>query len=147
LFFATSLLQALPVWLAPRLADRIGLVPTMVFTHLPSNLLLASVAFAPSLTVAVALLVSRTCLSQMASPPGRRSLVMQVVRPEERTAAAAVTNAARYTVRPVGPAIGGALQHYAVGLPQLVAGVVKAGYALALWRWSRCTPNDLDVPG
>jgi predicted MFS family arabinose efflux permease len=146
LFFATSLLQALPVWLAPRLADRIGLVPTMVFTHLPSNLLLASVAFAPSLTVAVALLVSRTCLSQM-DVPTRQALVMQVVRPEERTAAAAVTNAARYTVRPVGPAIGGALQHYAVGLPQLVAGVVKAGYALALWRWSRCTPNDLDVPG
>jgi len=90
LFFATSLLQAGSVWLAPRLADRIGLVPTVVFTHLPSNILLASVAFAPTLGVAVVLLLARTCLSQM-DVPTRQALVMSVVEPQERTAAAAIT--------------------------------------------------------
>jgi MFS family permease len=136
LFFTTSLLQAGSVWLAPRLADRIGLVPTMVFTHLPSNVLLALVAFAPTFEVAVVLLLARTCLSQM-DVPTRQALVMSVVEPHERTAAAAVTNAARYTVRPLGPLVGGVLQTVALGLPLLIAGVVKGGYDVALWRWSR----------
>ena len=139
LFFTTSLLQAASVWAAPRLADRIGLVPTMVFTHLPSNVLLAAVAFAPSLPAAVTLLLARTAPSQM-DVPTRQALVMQVVTPAERTAAAAVTNAARYTVRPVGPLLGGALQQVAPGLPLLVAGVVKGGYDLALWAAFRPHP-------
>jgi MFS family permease len=139
LFFATSLLQAASVWVAPRLADRVGLVPTMVGTHLPSNVLLASVAFAPTFSVAVVLLLARTSLSQM-DVPTRQALVMSVVEPDERTAAAAVTNAARYTVRPFGPLLGGLLQQVALGLPLLVAGVVKGGYDLALWRWSRRLP-------
>jgi MFS family permease len=139
LFFATSLLQAASVWVAPRLADRIGLVPTMVSTHLPSNVLLACIAFAPTFPVAVVLLVARTSLSQM-DVPTRQALVMSVVEPGERTAAAAVTNAARYTVRPFGPLLGGLLQQIALGLPLLVAGVVKGGYDLALWRWSRRLP-------
>ena len=135
-FFGTSLLQAASVWLAPRIADRFGLVPTMVGTHLPSNVLLASIAFAPSYAVAVVLLLARTSLSQM-DVPTRQALVMQVVGPGERTAAAAVTIAARYTVRPVGPLLGGVLQQASQGLPLLVAGVVKGGYDLALWRWWR----------
>jgi predicted MFS family arabinose efflux permease len=134
LFFSTSLLQAGSVWVAPRLADRIGLVPTMVATHLPSNVLLASLAFAPTLPVAVILMLARTSLSQM-DVPTRQALVMQTVTPSERTAAAAVTNAARYTVRPVGPLLGGLLQQIAIGLPLLVAGTVKGGYDLALWTW------------
>jgi MFS family permease len=145
LFFTTSLLQAGSVWLAPRLADRIGLVPTMVFTHLPSNLLLASIAFAPTLSVAVVLILARTALSQM-DVPTRQALVMSVVAPEQRTAAAAVTNAARYTVRPAGPMIGGALQSLALGLPLLVAGAVKGGYDLALWTWSRTTRHRSTAP-
>jgi MFS family permease len=136
LFFVTSLLQAGSVWVAPRLADRVGLVPTMVGTHLPSNVLLASVAFAPTFAVAVVLLLARTSLSQM-DVPTRQALVMHVVEPGERIAAAAVTNAARYTVRPLGPLLGGLLQQIALGLPLLVAGVVKGGYDMALWRWSR----------
>ncbi len=144
LFFATSLLQAASVWLAPRLADRVGLVPTMVGTHLPSNVLLASVAFAPTFPVAVILLLARTSLSQM-DVPTRQALVMSVVEPSERTAAAAVTNAARYTVRPFGPLVGGLLQQVALGLPLVVAGVVKGGYDLALWRWSgRLPKSDTD---
>lgn len=139
LFFLTSLLQAGSVWVAPRLADRLGLVPTMVGTHLPSNVLLAAVAFAPTFPVAVGLLLARTSLSQM-DVPTRQALVMRVVQPGERTAAAAVTNAARYTVRPFGPLVGGLLQQVALGLPLLVAGAVKGGYDLALWRWSRRVP-------
>ena len=140
LFFATSLLQAASVWVAPRLADRVGLVPTMVGTHLPSNVLLATVAFAPTFLVAVALLLARTSLSQM-DVPTRQALVMRVVEPGERTAAAAVTNAARYTVRPLGPLLGGLLQQVALGLPLLLAGTVKGSYDLALWRWSRRLPG------
>jgi MFS family permease len=140
LFFATSLLQAASVWVAPRLADRVGLVPTMVGTHLPSNVLLASVAFAPTFPVAVVLLLARTSLSQM-DVPTRQALVMRVVEPGERTAAAAVTNAARYTVRPFGPLVGGLLQQVALGLPLVVAGVVKGSYDLALLHWSRNLPG------
>jgi len=139
LFFAVSVVQAGSVLLAPRLARRFGLVATMVGTHLPSNILLAAVAFAPSLPVAVLLLLARTTLSQM-DVPTRQALVMTVVTPAERTAAAAVTNAARYTVRPVGPLLAGAVQQVAIGAPLLIAGLVKGGYDLALWRWARHLP-------
>jgi MFS family permease len=142
LFFATSLLQAASVWVAPRLADRVGLVPTMVGTHLPSNVLLASVAFASTFPVAVVLLLARTSLSQM-DVPTRQALVTRLVTPAERTPAAAVTNAARYTVRPIGPLVGGFLMQIALGLPLVVAGVVKGGYDIALWRWwRRLPPSD-----
>ncbi|MHB1472711.1 MAG: MFS transporter [Dermatophilaceae bacterium] len=139
LFFTVSLVQAVSVMLAPRLARRFGLVATMVGTHLPSNVLLASVAFAPSFPVAAALLVARTTLSQM-DVPTRQALVMSVVTPAERTAAAAVTNAARYTVRPLGPLVAGAVQQVALGAPLLIAGVVKGAYDIALWRWARHLP-------
>jgi MFS family permease len=136
LFFALTLVQAVSVMLAPLLARRFGLVPTMVGTHLPSNLLLASVAFAPTFGVAAGLLLAKTTLSQM-DVPTRQALVMSVVTSAERTPAAALTNAARYTVRPVGPVLAGAVQQIALGAPLLVAGLVKASYDIALWRWAR----------
>lgn len=136
LFFTTALIQAVSVTIAPRLARRFGLVATMVGTHLPSNVLLAAVAFAPTFPVAVGLLLARTCLSQM-DVPTRQALVMTVVTPGERTMAAAVTNAARYTVRPIGPLVAGAVQQLAPGAPLLLAGIVKGGYDLTLWRWAR----------
>jgi hypothetical protein len=111
----------------------------MVGTHLPSNLLLAAVAFAPTFPAAAALLLARTTLSQM-DVPTRQALVMTVVTPKERTAAAAVTNAARYTVRPIGPLVAGAVQQVALGAPLVVAGAVKGGYDLALWTWARHLP-------
>ena len=144
LFFAVSLVQAASVLVAPRLARRFGLVATMVGTHLPSNVLLAAVAFAPSFPVAAVLLLARTTLSQM-DVPTRQALVMVVVTPHERTAAAAVTNAARYTVRPLGPLVAGAVQQLALGAPLVLAGVTKGGYDLALWRWARHLP--LQRPG
>jgi MFS family permease len=135
LFFAVSVVQAVSVALAPLLARRFGLIATMVGTHLPSNVLLAAVAFAPTFPAAAVLLLARTTLSQM-DVPTRQALVMTVVTPPERTAAAAVTNAARYTVRPVGPLIAGLAQQVALGAPLVLAGAVKAGYDLALWAWA-----------
>jgi MFS family permease len=136
LFFGVSVVQAVSVALAPLLARRFGLVATMVGTHLPSNLLLASVAFAPTFPIAGLLLLARTTLSQM-DVPTRQALVMTVVTPTERTAAAAVTNASRYTVRPIGPLVAGMVQQLALGAPLVIAGAVKAGYDVALWGWAR----------
>src|SRR5262249_13567327 len=136
LFFTVAVVQAISVALAPLLVRRFGLIATMVGTHLPSNLLLAAVAFAPPFPAAALLLLVRTTLSQMDGPT-RQALVMTVVTPGERTAAAAVTNAARYTVRPIGPLIAGLVQQLALGAPLVVAGAVKAGYDLALWGWAR----------
>jgi len=79
----------------------------MVFTHIPSNVLLAAVALMPSLGWAVAVLLARFALSQM-DVPARQAFVAAIVEPSERTAAAAYTNTARYVGRPAGPAIGGA---------------------------------------
>ena len=133
-FFAVGVLQTGSFLVAPRLAERFGLLRTMVFTHLPSNILLASIAFAPNLGIAIALLLARTVLSQM-DVPTRQAYVMALVTPEERTAAAAYTNTARYLVRPIGPVLAGTTQSIALGLPFLLAGTIKSVYDLILWRW------------
>jgi MFS family permease len=136
LFAAVTVIHAISVAIAPRLARRFGLVATMVGTHLPSNVLLAAVAFAPTFPVAVVLLLARTTMSQM-DVPTRQALVMTVVTVPERTAAAAVTNGARYAVRPLGPLLAAVVQHVALGAPLLVAGIVKGSYDVALWQWAR----------
>jgi MFS family permease len=138
-FFALGLLQTASFIVAPRLADRYGLLNTMVFTHLPSNLLLIAVAFAPNLSVAVVLLFARQALSQM-DVPTRQAYVMALVDPTERTAAAAYTNTARYLVRPVGPLLAGLAQQTALGVPFVLAGSIKSVYDLVLWRWFRTVP-------
>ena len=127
---------------APRLAERYGLLRTMVFTHLPSNLLLALIPTAPNLTAAVALLLGRVTLSQM-DVPTRQAYVMALVTPEERTAAASVTNSARAITRPAGPVLAGVVQSAALGAPFVVAAVVKSAYDLTLWQWFR----RVDVEG
>ena len=139
LFAAIGIIQTLSFLAAPVIARRWGLLNTMVFTHLPSNLLLAAVAFAPDLTVAAALLLSRAALSQM-DVPTRQAYVITLVTPEERTAATAYTNTARYLVRPVGPVIAGAAMGIGAGSPFLIAGVLKSLYDLALWGWFRTVP-------
>ncbi|MHB1234643.1 MAG: MFS transporter [Microbacteriaceae bacterium] len=140
LFFAVSIVQATSVSIAPIFARKFGLIATMVGTHLPSNLVLIAVAFAPSFVLAAVLLLVRTTLSQM-DVPTRQALVMTLVAPQERTAAAAVTNASRYIVRPVGPLVAGAVQQFALGAPLVLAGLIKAGYDLALWDWARQLPK------
>ena len=132
-FFGIGILQAVSFQLAGRIAGRIGLVRTMVFTHLPSNVLLAAIAFAPNLGTAVALLLARHLLSQM-DVPVRQALIVTVVDPSELTAAAAYTNAARYVTRPVAPILAGALLRSSLGAPFAVAGVLKSIYDVALYR-------------
>jgi MFS family permease len=131
-FFAIGILQALSFQTAVRIADRIGLLRTMVFTHLPSNVLLAAVAFAPNLPLAILLLLARFALSQM-DVPTRQAYVMAVVDPSERTAAAAYTNTARYLTRPIAPLIAGATLRGALGAPFFIAGTLKSVYDLGLY--------------
>jgi MFS family permease len=131
-FFAVGLLQAGSSIVAGWLGARIGLLNTMVFTHLPSNVLLALVPLAPTLGVAVALLLGRSALSQM-DVPARQAYVAALVDPAERTAAAGYTNAARHLVRPAGPVLASASMAMAAGIPFLVAGGLKAAYDLALY--------------
>jgi predicted MFS family arabinose efflux permease len=143
-FFAVGLLQAASFQAAVRLAKRIGLLNTMVFTHIPSNLLLAAIAFAPNLATAIALLLGRFALSQMDVPP-RQAYVIAVVTPEERTAAAAYTNSARYAVRPFAPPVAGALLSTTfLGAPFLLAGTLKTGYDLGFYLVFRRVPVRLD---
>lgn len=137
--FAVGVLQTASFLCAPAVARRFGLLPTMVFTHLPANVLLAAMAFAPTLPVAVALLLARVALSQM-DVPTRQAYVMALVEPQERTAAAAYTNTARYVVRPAGPLLAGAASSVWLGLPFLAAGTIKGAYDLILWRWFRTVP-------
>jgi MFS family permease len=141
IFFVVGLLQAGSFLVATRLAERIGLLNTMVFTHLPSNLLLAAIPLAPTLGAAIALLFGRFALSQM-DVPTRQAYIAALVDPSERTAAAAYTNTARYAVRPFGPVLAGVSQQMAFGLPFFVAGSVKAAYDLVLWQWFRRVPID-----
>jgi len=140
-FFTVGLLQAGSFMVATRLAERIGLLNTMVFTHLPSNLLLAAIPLAPSFPVAMGLLFGRFALSQM-DVPTRQAYIAALVDEDERTAAAAYTNTARYMTRPIGPALAGLAQQVTVGLPFFIGGGVKAAYDVAVWAWFRRIPID-----
>jgi MFS family permease len=132
IFFWTGALSALSYFAAARIADRIGLVNTMVFTHLPSNLCLALVPFAPSLPLAIALLLVRSALSQM-DVPTRTSYVMAIVAPEERPAAASITSVPRSLAAAASPALAGAMLAVSgFGWPLVLAGGLKAVYDLLL---------------
>ncbi len=132
-FFVSGLLQAGSSIIAARVGKRFGLLNTMVFTHLPSNVLLILVPFAPTLATAVAVWWARVALSQM-DVPARQAYVVAMVEPEERVAAAAFTNTARYVSRPIGPALSGALmQAVSIGSPFIVAGTLKAVYDAAIY--------------
>jgi predicted MFS family arabinose efflux permease len=140
-FFTVGILQAGSFIVATRLAHRIGLLNTMVFTHLPSNLLLAAIPLAPTFPIAMALLFGRFALSQM-DVPTRQAYIAALVDPDERTAAAAYTNTARYATRPLGPVLAGVAQQVALGLPFVIAGGVKAAYDVAIWSWFRRVPIE-----
>jgi predicted MFS family arabinose efflux permease len=131
-FFVSGLLQAASSVLAARLAARIGVLNAMVFTHIPSNLLLAAIAFAPSFGAAIALLLCRFALSQM-DVPARQAFVAGMVEPQDRLGAAAYTNLARYVATPAGPALAGALMRSAVGAPFLAAGLIKVTYDILIY--------------
>src|SRR4029453_7822544 len=139
-FFVAGLLQAGSSIASGRLASRIGLLNTMVFTHLPSNVLLVLVPFMPTLGWAVAALFARYALSQM-DVPARQAYVVAMVDPRERTAAAAFTNTARYVTRPFGALSAGVLmERVALGSPFVVAGALKIAYDVWLFLTFRKVP-------
>lgn len=144
LFAASNVLAALSLPMAALLASRIGLIRTMVFSHIPSNLFLVGAALAPSLELAVVLMLGRAALSSM-DIPARQSYTMSVVDPEERTATAGVTSVARSVGQVIGPAVAGALLvPIGVGLPLIAGGLVKTAYDLSLFAFfrSRPTPDE-----
>jgi MFS family permease len=141
IFFAANLLAAVSALSASRIAARIGLVNTMVFTHLPSNVLLILVPLMPTLPLAIGVLLLRYTLSQM-DVPTRQSYVMAVVEPGERSAAAGVTGIARTMGAAISPALSAPLVATAslAGLPFLIAGGLKIVYDLSLWGAFRAHP-------
>lgn len=134
LFFAARLANAASHLGAAWLAKRIGLVNTMVFTHIPSSLLLATVAFAPNFTVAAVLFLLREGLVEM-DVPTRQSYVMAMVQPEERTFASGVTHLVRLGGWAVAPGFAGFLMGgLALGTPLFIGAGMKITYDLLLWR-------------
>ncbi|MBI5330464.1 MAG: MFS transporter [Betaproteobacteria bacterium] len=133
-FFWAGLLTAFSQLAAPWVAKRIGLLNTMVFTHIPANVLLILAALAPSLPWALGLLLARSALSQM-DVPTRSAFVMAVVTPPERAAAASFTAVPRSLAAAASPSLGGAL--FAAGwlaAPLVACGVMKIAYDVAIWR-------------
>jgi predicted MFS family arabinose efflux permease len=129
------------------IANRIGLINTMVFTHLPSNIFLILVPFAPNITTAIALLLVRSALSQM-DVPTRASYVMAVVRPEERPAAASITAVPKTFAWAAGSIISGYLLTLSpFGWPLVIGGVVKGSYdILLLVKFQKIRPPEETGP-
>ena len=135
IFFGANLLAGISALSAAAIARRIGLLNTMIATHLPSNVLLALVPLMPTLPLAVAVLLLRFSISQM-DVPTRQSYTLAVVEPDERSAAAGVTGIARSLGTAIAPLAAGPLYASAAlsGLPFVASGALKIAYDLALWR-------------
>jgi MFS family permease len=135
IFFGANVVSGMSALLASRLASRFGLVNTMVFTHLPSNVLLILVPLMPTLPLAVLVLFLRFSISQM-DVPTRQSYTMAVVRPEERSATAGITGVARTTGAAVAPLFAGFLftRPALMSLPFFIAGALKIAYDFLLFR-------------
>jgi MFS family permease len=146
LFFWSGLLSAFSYPVAVRLARRIGLVNTMVFTHLPSNVCLMLVPFAPTLGIAIALLLIRSALSQM-DVPARTSYVMAVVTPPERPAAASITAAPRSLAGAASPVLAGYLLGLSsFGWPLVIGGSLNSLYdLLLLFMFRKVRPPEEQV--
>lgn len=137
---AAALLSALSQLASAPLARRIGLIRTMVFTHLPANAFLVGAAFAQDAAGAIACLLARAALSQM-DVPARQAYVMSVVRPEERAAAASVTNVPRSLASAASPVLAGALLGASsFGWPLVAGGLLKIAYDLLLLAGFRHRP-------
>ena len=136
IFFGANALAGLSGLVAARLAARIGLIETMVVTHIPSNVLLILVPLMPTLPLAIGVLLARFAISQM-DVPTRQSYTMAVVDPDERSAAAGITGMARSAGAAAAPALATplvAVPLLAGGLPFVIAGSLKIAYDLLLWR-------------
>ena len=133
IFAASSLLAAASFMLAARVSERIGLINTMVYSHLPANLMTMAIPYMPNLATSSAVYVGRSLLSQM-DVPTRQSFTMAIVKPEERSRVAGLINLPRSLTSALGPSIAGAIMQF-VGpsLPFLIAGGMKVAYDLGLY--------------
>lgn len=143
IFATAGVLTGLSYLAASKIADRIGLVNTMVFTHIPSNVFLMLVPAAPNLPLAVGLLLARMSLSQM-DVPTRQSYTVAIVKPEERVTASGLTSIARNTAQALSPSITTyTLQHLSLAAPFLIAGSLKIAYDIALYlNFRRLKPPE-----
>jgi MFS family permease len=133
IFFGANLFAGISALAAARVAARVGLINTMVWTHMPSNCLLLLVPLMPSLPLAILVLLARSSISQM-DVPTRQSYLFAVVDPNERAAAAGVTTTARTAASAIGPLVtGGLLGASLFSLPFFLAGGLKLVYDLALY--------------
>ncbi|HEV2317845.1 MAG TPA: MFS transporter, partial [Thermoplasmata archaeon] len=136
-FFGAGVVSALSFLLAARLGERFGLIETMVFSHLPSNVLLLLVPLAPTFTLALSIYLARMSLSQM-DVPTRQAYLAGIVAPGERTAANAWTNGTRNVAQAAGPFSASSLVLLAgLASPFYVSGVLKIAYDLAVYRGFR----------
>jgi hypothetical protein len=135
IFFGANVLAGISALVASRLAARFGLVRTMVFTHLPSNILLILAPLMPSLRLAILVLLLRFSISQM-DVPTRQSYTMAIVRAEERSSAAGITGVARTTGAAIAPVFAGLMfaKPALINLPFFIAGALKIIYDLLLYR-------------
>ena len=147
IFFVSGLLAALSQLASPWLASRIGLINTMVYTHLPSNVFLILAALMPTVPLAVGFLLARMLLSSM-DVPARQSYTMAVVPPEERAAAASVTNVPRSLASAFAPLVAGYMLTFgASGGPLIVSGAIKIVYdLLLLWQFRAHPPPEERAP-
>jgi predicted MFS family arabinose efflux permease len=135
IFFGANILAGVSALLAVRIANRIGLINTMVYTHIPSNILLCLVPLMPNVGLAITVLLLRFSISQM-DVPTRQSYTMAVVSPDERSAASGVTTIARSVGAAISPALTGVLlaAPALLSAPFFVAGGLKIAYDLLLYR-------------
>jgi MFS family permease len=144
IFFGANIFGGVSALAASRLASRFGLVKTMVFTHLPSNVLLILVPLMPNLTLAILVLLLRFSISQM-DVPTRQSYTMAIVRPEERSSAAGITGVARTTGAAIAPVFAGLLfaRPSLINLPFFIAGALKMTYDILLYiAFVRLPPRE-----
>ncbi len=143
-FFGMRILSALSLLVSPRLANRFGLIETMVFTHIPANIFLILAAFMPNAQLTIMFLLFRMALSQM-DVPARQSYVMAIVPAEERAAAASMTNVPRSLASAFSPLLAGwLLQVSSFGWPLVVGGAIKIVYdVLLLVQFRHIRPSDI----
>lgn len=145
-FSIAGVLTAFSFIIATKLADKIGLINTMVFTHIPSNILLIAIAFAPSFYLALTLYLARMSLSQM-DVPTRQSYIVSVVNENERTAAAGITNTSRNVAQAISPSITGVIiQSLWLSAPFVIGGILKIAYDIGIYfNFRKIKPPEEDT--
>ena len=148
IFSVAGVLTAFSFLGAAKIADKIGLVNTMVFTHIPSNVLLILVGFAPTPLLAIVFYLGRMALSQM-DVPTRQSYIVAVVSEEERTSAAAITNISRNISQAISPSLTGSILQLLplLSAPFVLGGILKLAYDLALYFQFRNIKPDEEKAG